>query len=233
MNLNQLSFYKTIFLTFNLFACSLIFAQSEDTTKAIIDQYKLSPGFPNIEFQSTIFGSQNFVPSGFSSSNLNQFYFSTPKSLMFDKLSFRQSKTANIFLNLGAYEHYNNSLKYNAGSKLKLILDFGLLKQNSIVTANQPNFQFTLGTSVEYNINPWLSLYGYGHYLLPSLSQSNLFFDPLIYMDPIFFQTEIGGGARAKYKNIKADVGLKKIFDTQFKQSNPINSMNTKISIGF
>lgn len=49
----------------------------------------------------------------------------------------------------------------------------------------------------------------------------------------MFFQSEAGSGFRAKYKNIKADLGLKKIYDTQFNQSNPVNSMNTKISIGF
>ena len=114
-----------------------------------------------------------------------------------------------------------------------LDFNFGLVKQNTILTYEKPNFQFTFGTSLEYNINPWLSLYAFGQYLVPPINKANLFFDPLIFMNPMFFQTETGGGLRTKYKNIKADVGLKKKYDSQFNQSNPVNSMNTKISIGF
>lgn len=52
-------------------------------------------------------------------------------------------------------------------------------------------------------------------------------------MNPMFLQTEAGGGMRATHKNIKADVGVKIIHDTQVKGVNPAGIVNSKMTIGF
>ena len=236
MKFYRQTLFTIVFFTFQLLSSSVIFAQSEDTTKfakqTIDNQFDLNPVFLSDELIPAIFNLNNFVFPGFKSSNLNGHYFINDSQPSFKGLTFGQSKTTNLFPNLGVSENYNNSLVYT-NNNLTLDFNFGLLKQNTILTSEKPNFQFTFGTSLEYEINPWLSLYLYGKYLLPTINRSNNFSDPFTTMNPMFFQTETGGGLRTKYKNIKADVGLKKIYDTQFNQSNPVNSMNTKISIGF
>lgn len=95
------------------------------------------------------------------------------------------------------------------------------------------NFQNSFHTSIEYAITSWLSAYLYGQYVSCPFNKPKDFFAPFLYQNPLFFQTETCGGLRATHKNIKADVGLKTIYDTQFNQTNPVNSMNTKVTIGF
>ena len=52
-------------------------------------------------------------------------------------------------------------------------------------------------------------------------------------MNPLFIQTELGTGLRARHKNMEADMGSKTQFDTQFQKSKPINMMNSRVRIGF
>jgi hypothetical protein len=52
-------------------------------------------------------------------------------------------------------------------------------------------------------------------------------------MNPLFIQSEAGGGIRATHKNIKADFGVKTIYDTTFDVAQPLNTVNSKVTIGF
>lgn len=237
MSLTQKLIYKTVFFTFFLFVSNIIFAQSLDTIKPEVqlheNQIKLLQVVSSKEFQRIKFSYNHSIPPAFSTTQLNKFSFTKENSPLFTDLSFSQSKSINFYPNMGTYEHFNNSMIFNVSNKFTVDFNFGLLKQNTVLTPEKSDFQFTFGTSLEYKINPWLSLYMYGHYLVPTTDAAKDFLDPLIYMNPLFFQTEAAGGVRATYKKINADLGVKRIFDTRFNQSNPSNSVNTKISIGF
>lgn len=235
--LSQKFVQNATFFTFLLFVSNLNFAQTTDTLKPevlpINIQIQLFPTISSSGFQQRNFNSYYSFSPGFQRPANYNFQFSKENNPLFNGLSFSQNKSLQLFPNMGAYEHYNNSMIFNISDKFTVDFNFGLIKQNSVLTPDKTNLQFAFGTSLEYQINPWLSLYMYGHYLVPTGEGKKDFLDPLIYMNPLFFQSETGGGVRATYKNMKADLGLKKIYDTQFNKSNPVNSMNTKISIGF
>ncbi len=133
---------------------------------------------------------------------------------------------------LGGYEHFNNNLSLQTGN-LIINAGFGLLKQSTALNSGTPNLHYTLDSYLEYQLNPWLAFYVYGQYLSSPINQDQLTPDPISYMNPFFYNTEMGGGIKAKYKNIKADVGMQSIKDTQFKDEKSLNTMNTKVSIGF
>ncbi len=132
----------------------------------------------------------------------------------------------------GGYELFNNRVFYHSGN-FQVNVGFGLVKQNTALNASNPNLHYTIDSQIEYELNPWLSLYLYGQYLSSPFNQKRYSPDPISYMNPFFYNSEIGGGVKAKYKNIKADVGMHSIKDTQFKDEKSLNTMNTKVSIGF
>lgn len=212
-----------------------VFAQSEDSIKYSDKKYDLQQ-----EELILVPNPINFQPLFFNETNLNlpnvEYFISNKKKYSFEnkslvkKMSFKQVKIENKYFSLGAYELFQNSFIINASKKIKLDFGFGLLKQGSVLSPFRVNYNYTFNSSVEYLITPWLSAYMHGQYIIP---KNNNNFDPLTYMNPLFYQTEFGGGLKAKYKNMKVDVGLKKIIDTQFKQSDNYNPFNTKISIGF
>uniref|UniRef100_UPI003217459A hypothetical protein n=1 Tax=uncultured Draconibacterium sp. TaxID=1573823 RepID=UPI003217459A len=221
---------------FCLFFSTLVFAQAEDSTRLI-------PGLP--PFENELHTSILF-PSIFPEINFEQSLFSNNPSLklhMFDSpethnsflagITFKQSKMEMLLPNLVRSQHFQNRIIYNPSSKISFEIGVGLVQQNSVLSAFQPNYQLSFKTLLEYEISNWLSAYLYGQYITLPLNQSQKSLDPLIYMNPNFIQTEFGGGLRTKYKNIKADMGLRKIYDTQFNQSNPVQFMDTKVTIGF
>ncbi|WP_346854777.1 hypothetical protein [uncultured Draconibacterium sp.] len=220
-----------------LFLAYKSFSQSEDTTKLMVQpafiENELAPSLFLPDFEPDIFN-QNFLPVA-GDAIINRYQFKTPETenTLFKGLTFEQSKTETTFDNLGAYQHYNNRFIYRPTNKLSFQLGMGLLKQNTVLSAFQTNYRFSFNSSLEYEITDWLSAYIYGQYAAPSFNKTAQVYDPLMQMNPLFFQTEIGGGLRAKYKNIRTDVGLKNIYDTQFNSSNPVKSMDTKVIIGF
>ncbi|MCY1722977.1 hypothetical protein OU798_21700 [Prolixibacteraceae bacterium Z1-6] len=220
-----------------LFLTHKSFAQSEDTTKLIPSpsfiETELVPSLFIPDFEPDIFN-ENLMPAS-DDAAINRYQFETPKieNTLFGRMTFEQSKTEVTFVNLGSYQHYNNSFIYRPNGKLSLQLGMGLLKQNTVLRAFQVGYQFSFNSSLEYEITDWLSAYIYGQYVAPPFNKTSQLYDPVIRMNPLFFQTETGGGLRAKYKNIRTDIGLKNIYGTQFNSSNPVKSMDTKVIIGF
>lgn len=173
--------------------------------------------------------------------SMKQLKLTSTLNLMSDK-PLIESNTLNLstikkfetdyFLNLGGFENYTYIVDIQATRNTNIRFDFGLIKQYSNFSAQSPNFHLNFGTQVEQKINSWLYLYKFGKYLTKPINQ-NKQFDPIIYMNPMFKQSEIEIGLRTKYKNLEADFGTKTIFDTQFQKSKPLNLMNSKINIGF
>jgi len=233
----QTKYWKLFFLLVLLFAGKLVMAQTSDSTKILLEKIQrqlinsgdasFAPLQLNIEYPDFL-----FKPDATQTKSMNYFHSEIPGNISFGGIEFRQNKTINAFPTLGNLEHYNNSIIFMPVNNLTFGLDFGLVKQNTILNANDLNYQFGFGASVEYNLTDWLSVYGYGQYVTPK-SNFKKVYDPLMYMNPLFLHTEIGSGVRAKYRNIKADIGMKRMFDNQFKKFNNINTFNTKVSLKF
>jgi hypothetical protein len=233
----QTKYWKLFFLLVLLFAGKLIIAQTDDSTKISTENIQrqlinsgdasFAPMQLNIEYPDF-----HFNPDAAQTKNVNYFHSEIPGNISDGRIQFRQNKTMNVFPVLGNLEHYNNSFIFWPVNNLMFGLDFGLVNQNTILNASDLNYQFSFGASAEYNITDWFSIYGYGQYVT-SKSNFKKVYDPLMYMNPLFLHTEIGSGVRAKYRNIKADIGMKRVFDNQFKNINNINTFNTKVSLKF
>ncbi len=139
---------------------------------------------------------------------------------LFTGLFFEQNRIQNEFPLLGNMEYFSNVFTYKPTNNITAEVDFGLVRQNTILSAFQPNYQLTMGASFEYALNEWLSAYWYGSYLTPTLGLGKKYFDPFLVMNPLFVQPEIGSGLRAKHKNMKLDVGVSNIFESQFNNNN-------------
>lgn len=224
-----------VFCSVMLFCCNSALAQTED---------KLIPRFTHFDFNTDVvtfspnlqtvpFNKIELISPDIRYLELQKFKMENGETALFEKLDFEQSKIDLQLPNLGEYHHYKNTFKYVPNDKLSFGFGLGLLQQNTLLSGYQEIYRFTFHSSVEYELTKWLSAYFYGQYVSNPLNSSASLFDPLQYMNPLFVQTEVGGGLKAKYKNIEAGVGMKAIYDTQFHQSNPIKSMDTKISIGF
>lgn len=164
-------------------------------------------------------------------------YEATQKEYLFAKLSksnrisYIQSLSHND-LGFGGFKHYNNTFSFTKENKYSFNMGIGLAIQNSNFNHTNPLYQYSISSGMEYVLFKGISIYFYGQYLSSPLKGEG-YFDPFIYMNPFYLQTETGCGVKAVYKNIKADIGMKSIYDNQLNLAKPINSMNTKVSIGF
>ncbi len=150
----------------------------------------------------------------------------------FNQVSYIQSLSQEDF-GFGGFKHYANTFYFTKENKYSFHMGIGLAIQNSVLNYTNPLYQYSLSSGMEYNLFKGVSVYFQGQYLSTPLNKPEGYSDPFIYMNPFYLQTEIGYGVKSEYKNIKADIGMKSIYDTQLKSAKPINSMNTKVSIGF
>ena len=136
-------------------------------------------------------------------------------------------------LGFGGYVVYDNNISVNAKDRFVFSLGLGLAKQNSILNDIAPTLNYCVSSYAEYKVYKGLSIYFYGQYLSTPINKSSEYFDPYVYMNPLYLQTETGAGVKAELKNIKAELGMKSMINTQFNNEKAINSMNTKVTIGF
>ena len=228
---------RIIFLSIHLFLVNFLFAQTEQNLKLIQQELyfpiNVSPLSVKLDYQLP----ENEIKPFIKSLDLdtlfksNELYFK--KLTQLSAFSFNQNKSEETFIGLGNYEHFKNNFTYNRKDKVLFSFEVGLVKQNTIQNFDNIDFHLSMRTLIEYKINKTLSAYMYGQYISAPLNKSNTSFDSFSYMNPRCLQTEIGTGLRASYKNFKTDVGMRYIRDNQFNQIKSINSMDTKITIGF
>jgi hypothetical protein len=221
---------KTNILVYLFFICSTIVAQTGDTTKLkspeIFAPQKLNLLPFSTDLQSNFMHNQSFQNPA---TRLNKIFF-LKESTSFKKISFDQNKLENNFPGLGSYEFFNNSLNYRINNNTKIDIGVGLARQNSILYAAKPNYQIGFQASVEFAVTPKLDAFIYGQYFTSPINKPKDFFDPMIYRNPLFLQSEVGTGIKRDYKNINAKFQINSIYDNNNRQFTPVNS---KISIGF
>lgn len=239
MKVKSSSIQITVIYTilFNLLALFAV-GQTLDSTRILMLQngsssnlapIPLIPEMGNTQLNGKyLFSPDNNLPNRFSS---NDWGLSSPRTDR-PKIKLEQNQTQTILPNLGQSNQYTGNLNFQLSDKVKTDLGFGLYQQNTILTPWAINYQLGITSTIEYSFNSWLSAYIHGQYISPSLTQ-NKFFDPLQYMNPLFKQTEFGGGIRTRYKGIKADLGMKSIRGSAPFERNSINYFQSKISLGF
>jgi len=170
-------------------------------------------------------------PQNFNIENSQKQYLLT-KFSQYHQIKFEQHLSLNDF-GFGGYKHFSNNWFYQYSDKLSFNVQAGLVVQNSLLNYNSPILNYSISSEAEFNLFNNVSIYFKGQYISNPLNKNRNYYDPFIFMNPLYLQSEVGTGIKAEFNNIKADVGVKTMYDTQHKKNMPVNSMNTKVSIGF
>lgn len=224
-----------LFIILLSFFCTIAFGQTEPKMPILKDSIKYSTQISSEFMEGPILSPAELFELGNATLSIPQetppFQFNlADKQGNFD---FKQAKTINELPNIGISRQYNNTFIYNPGQRLSVSANLGLVQQNTVLSASKINYQFTIGASAEYAITDWLFAYLYGQYVTPSLTQDNNFVDPLLYWDNNFVQTNFGTGLRTKFRSVMLDVGMTKTIDTPFQKFNNVQTMDSKLTIGF
>lgn len=230
MNLNRTAKQKIYIFLFHIFICFSIFAQTEDAAKLKSYEIKTLQELYLPPFSTDLQPNYLYNPSFQNPINQSNALFKAPETASLTRFSFSQNKTDNYFPGLGSYEFYNNTFNYMINNNTSVDFGIGLARQNSILYAAKPNYQIGFQASVEFAVTSKLDAFVYGQYFTSPINKSKDFFDPLIYKNPLFLQSEVGAGIKRDYKNVNAKFQVNSTYDNRSMQFTPINS---KISIGF
>lgn len=236
---------SSIFLT--TVVCIILFnlpafyaaGQTKDSTRILLAQPEVLTKLAPVQLipvtENTLPNNKtSFLPNSNQQNRFstNDWLLSRPKTNS-PKIEFELNTTQNIFPNLGQSNQFSGKLNYQLFDKIRINMGMGLYQQNTVFSPWNINYQLGVTSSVEYSFNSWLSTYIYGQYISPSLSQKD-FTDALQFMDPMFNQKEFGGGLQAKYRSIKARVGMKNISDRDLEENKfSTNYFQSKVSFGF
>jgi len=203
-----------------------IFAQTENSTRLKIphsdslEKYNLLHIQP--DFQNNFQGSLNERRKIKFSDNLYGTQFFKNKN-PFNSISFSQKKSISDLPGLGAYQHFTNHISLNS-NKFTLDLGIGLTNQHTVLM-EAPLYQFSFHTSFNYSVTDWLDAYLYGRYLSNPINRPKGFFDPFMYDNALFIQSEIGGGLKTNFKKVNADLKIFSIYRKESKTLSPVNSV--------
>ncbi len=222
---------KSGIFVFLIFNCYSIFAQNEEVSKFEIHDINVPQKLNLTPFSTDLqlnYSYDSNFQNYFTPTSIN--IFRLKETIPLTRISFIQNKVENSFPGLGSYDFFNNSLKYRVNNKTIIDIGIGLARQNSILYAAKPNYQIGFQASVEFAVTPKLDAFIYGQYFTSPINKPKDFFDPLIYRNPLFLQSEVGAGLKRNYKNVNAKFQINSIYDNNVRQFAPVNS---KISIGF
>ena len=234
MAINQtLSVKVALVIVFILFK-HLLFAQSElqnknpESETYRLKKYNLSDYSMN--FQNRYFEEQLYFKSSFPSLVNNSSPFFYQKNTTLSNFSFSINKFEATMPGLGSVTHYTSLIRWNAGKKTNFEFGAGLANQNTVFDPFVANYQFSFKAAAEYSFNHRLSTYLYGQYVTQPINKHDNYFDPLIYNNPFFIQSEIGAGVKAGFKKTNVDFKINSIYD---KTSGGMTPVNSKIQIEF
>ncbi len=230
MKLNRTVIQKANIFVYLIFICYSIFAQTEEVSKLKSHEI-FAPQKLNLQPFSTDlhlkYSYDRTFQNYFAPTNM---IFRLKENNSFTRITFNQNKIEDYSPGLGSYEFFNNSLNYRINDKTKIDIGIGLARQNSILYAAKPNYQIGFQASVEFAITTKLDAFIYGQYFTSPINKSKDFFDPFIFQNPLFLQSEVGAGIKRDYKNMDAKFQINSIYDNHKGHFAPINS---KITIGF
>lgn len=149
-------------------------------------------------------------------------------------LMFSYGKSTGLAPAISKYEYYKLKLDYAGINNLNLSVEGGIIKNQNAFSSAYPAFHVGMNASVSYSLNNILSIYAYGTYVSPVLNGNSAGTpsSPL-WVHPVLLNSETGAGLRLEYKNIKSDFGLRTIYDTMNNNFKPVNTIGTKVKIGF
>ncbi|MDA3879870.1 MAG: hypothetical protein PF436_05725 [Prolixibacteraceae bacterium] len=162
---------------------------------------------------------------------------STGAKDVFDKKNIQLSYTGNRiqkkYLGLGNFEQFNNTISLQYKNRLYLNTNIGLQKRDFLTSSINSDFHIGFKTSLEYAINNNLSAYVYWQ-KSRLLNKPNIEYEPYENLSKtLFMNNEIGAGIKAQFKNIRTDFGVNATYSSKFNRTKKINTINTKVSLGF
>lgn len=204
-----------------------IHAQTDNLFKPVLPEsdtlrgYNLLEVIPDTEIihfmDLSKFGSENL------SKRDHQVFYDFNEPFFTNRLSFNQIKSSSELTGLGYYEHFVNNFGFEK-DKFTFDLGFGLASQTTLLMTT-PVYQTTFSASVKYAVTRWLNAYLYGQYVTKPFNKSNDYFDPFLHNNPLFLQSEIGGGLKTNFKKVNADLKIYSIYQNSSKKFSPVNSV--------
>jgi hypothetical protein len=156
------------------------------------------------------------------------FQFQQPVSK--SAFSFNQKYTEINMSGLGTSQWFNNQFLLKAGERITFGLEGGFAIQNTVLNPWVPNYQYTLGVSVDFAITDNLNAYVFGRYISDPLNKPKDYFDPFMYNNSQFLQSGTGAGIKTNMKNRLIDFQIMSGYDHQLKM---MNNFNSKLRIEF
>ena len=156
------------------------------------------------------------------------FQFQQPVSK--NPISIKQQFTELNMSGLGTSQWFNNQLLLKAGEKITLGLEGGLAIQNTVLNPWVPNYQYTLGVSIDFAITDNLNAYVFGRYVGSPFNKPDDYFDAFMYNNSLFLQSGTGAGIKTNMKNRLIDFQIMSGYDHQLKM---MNNFNSKLRIEF
>ncbi len=169
---------------------------------------------------------KTYFPNFINQTPVFQFLQPVSKS----SFSFNQKYTEINMSGLGTSQWFNNQLVLKAGEKIMLGLEGGLVIQNTVLNPWVPNYQFSLGVSVDFAITDKLNAYVFGRYISDPINKPKDYFDPFMYNNSLFLQSGTGAGIKTNMKNRLIDFQIMSGYDHQLKT---MNNFNSKLRIEF
>ncbi len=228
--LNRTVIQKANIFVYLIFICYSIFAQTEEVSKLksheifALQKLFLLPFSTDLQLNNS---NNSIFKNPFTPTNK---IFRIKETNPFTRISFSQNKIENNFPGFGSYTFFNNHIDYRINSNTLIEMGLGLARQNSILYAAKPNYQIGFQASVEFAVTSKLDAFIYGQYFTSPINKSKDFFDPFIFQNPLFQQSEVGAGIKRDYKNMDAKFQINSIYNNHKGHFAPINS---KIAIGF
>lgn len=212
MLLKQLQVLKIMFLIILLPICNSLSAQNEFTFRISENDSISSKNynlFNNKKYSKSTWSNPGFL--NFQDYIINnrfstEFIFENKQSV--NSFSIQPFNNSIIYPGLGSVNQIKTSIKLNSSNRFTYEFGVGLAMQNSVLTINDLNYQFSFDALIEYSFSQRVSGYLYGQILTNPLNNPVRNFDPMIYNNPLFLQNEMGVGVKAPLKNSTLNLKL-------------------------
>ena len=145
-------------------------------------------------------------------------------------ISFIQLRSDREITGLGATQWFNNRLNIKASDQITFDIEAGLAIQNTIQNPFIPNYQYTIGASINYNFTDNLSAYIFGQFVSKPFNKPEDYFDAFSFNNSLFLQSGTGIGIKTSFKNTLIDFQIRS--NANQLQGN-FNTVNPKLKIQF
>lgn len=148
---------------------------------------------------------------------------------LFSKFKLKHSSSEKFFPHLGSSYHIKSSLKFTPHPRFRFSAGAGLIRMHTALSPNAV-MKYSQNSEVQYSFSQGFKLRLY-YQSVQNIRKKPP--HPLIYMNPLFPQSEYGAEISAKINNWQLEFGPRSIINTGPNSLQNLNMINSSISVGF